>query len=183
MPSVTCPVPGCDYTTPDTDAVIIAALLTTHATLHKATATAAAKVEKVKRPTIIPETTSEGWTYFTTRWNEYKAATQSTGRDIIVQLLECCEEQLRKDLTRSTVRQLTDKTEADILSAIKTLAVREENVMVARVTLNNLTQDHNESIRAFGARLRGQAGVCKYTIDCPNCNHKVDYTEPILCDI
>lgn len=183
MPSVTCPVPGCDYTTPDTDAVIVAALLTTHATLHKATATAAAKVEKVKRPTIIPETTSEGWTYFTTRWNEYKAATQITGRDIIVQLLECCEEQLRKDLTRSTVGQLTDKTEADILAAIKTLAVREENVMVARVTLNNLTQDHNESIRAFGARLRGQAGVCKYTIDCPNCNHKVDYTEPILRDV
>ena len=55
--------------------------------------------------------------------------------------------------------------------------------MVARVQLNNSTQDRDEPIRSFCARLRGQANVCKYSIDCPNCEHKVDYTEPILRDV
>ena len=88
MPSVNCPVSGCTYATPDTDAVIVDALLTTHATLHKAPAVARAsfKVEKVKRPTIV---SARDWTYFLTRWNEYKAVTGVTGRDIIVQVLEC----------------------------------------------------------------------------------------------
>ena len=49
---------------------------------------------------------------------------------------------------------MTDKTEANILAAIKSLAVREENIMVARVTLNNMHQDQDESIRSFGAQYK-----------------------------
>ena len=45
----------------------------------------------------------------------------------------------------------------------ETLAVREENVMVARVTLHNMKQDRSESIHYFGARFQGQAGVCRFT--------------------
>ena len=44
-----------------------------------------------------------------------------------MQLLECCSEPLRKDLTRAAGGTLTNKTEAQVLAAIKTLAVREEN--------------------------------------------------------
>ncbi|XP_066931785.1 uncharacterized protein [Clytia hemisphaerica] len=189
MPSVNCPVPGCNYATPDTEAVIVAALITAHAnSTHNGPAQAGqgtTKVEKVKRPTIVSSSTSEDWTYFLTRWNEYKQATRVAGREIIILLLECCEEQLRKDLTRSSVGPLTEKTEDDILAAIKSLAVREENIMVARVALNNMHQDQDESIRAFGARLRGQAAVCRYVIDCPGdeCNIVVDYTEQILRDV
>jgi len=85
MPSVTCPVPNCTYTTPDTDAVIVATLLTTHATTHN-TGNAprdiqAAKIERVKRPTITLAGTSEDWKYFLTRWKDYKTATKITGRD------------------------------------------------------------------------------------------------------
>ena len=66
---------------------------------------------------------------------------------------------LRKDLTRAAGGTLTNKTEAEVLAAIKTLAVREENIMVARVHLHNMRQDREEGVRGFGARLRGQAGV------------------------
>lgn len=182
MPSIECPVPGCTYATPDT-----AALLTTHATTHAAltppTAGASVKIERVRRPTIIPASTSEDSKYFLTRWDEYKAATKITGRDIIVQLLECCDEQLRKDLTRSSVGPMTGKTEAAILASIKTLAAREENAIVARVALNNMHQDQDESVRSFGTRFRGQAGVCKYVITCSGCDANVDYTEQILRDV
>ena len=45
-----------------------------------------------------------------------------------------------------------------------------------------MRQDHDEPVRAFGSRLRGQAGVCKVIIECPHCKHDVNYTEPVLCD-
>ena len=111
------------------------------------------------------------------------AATRITGKDRILQLLECCDESLRKDLTRSTISSLTEKTEDQVLEAIRILAVREENIMVARVTLSHMCQDRDETIRSFGARLQGQASVCMFTIDCPNCTHKVDYTETIMRDV
>ena len=66
---------------------------------------------------------------------------------------------------------------------MKILAVREENVMVARATLHNMKQDRGEPIRTYGARLRGQAGVCKFTQQCTNCQANVDYTKAILRDM
>ncbi len=55
--------------------------------------------------------------------------------------------------------------------------------MVARVTLHNLKQDRDEPIRAYGARLRGQASVCKYTQQCTGCDANVDYTDTILREV
>ena len=185
MPIINCPIDGCDYATPDVDGVVAAALITTHAITHNVAAhnVPAAKVEKVKRPSISSAGTSEDWSYFTSRWDDYVAATKVSGKDKVIQLLECCDEQLRNDLTRNAGGTLTNKTEVDVLKAIKTLAVREENTMVARVTLHNMRQDRDETIRSFGARLRGQAGVCKFELDCPGCTEKVNYTEQVLRDV
>ena len=126
MESIECPVPDCTYATPaNTDAIVVAALLNAHATTHSRDTSA--KVEKVKRPTISTAGSSEEWAYFKTRWDDYKTATKVTGAECVVQLLECCDETLRKDLTWSAGGSLTSKSEAEVLSAIRTLAVREEN--------------------------------------------------------
>ena len=69
------------------------------------------------------------------------------------------------------------------MEAIKKLAMREENTMVARVQLHNMHQDRDEAIRSFGAHLRGQAGVSKFVIKCPDCDTDVNYTENILRDV
>ena len=186
MPVVNCPIEDCTYATPDVEAVVIAALLTTHATIHNTQYNAnsqRAAVEKVKRPTVSSAGNSEDWTYFQSRWKEYVEATQVTGKDRILQLLECCDEQLRKDLSRSTTGSLTSKTEEEVLTFMRTLAVREENIMVARATLNSMKQDRDEAIRSFGARLRGQAAVCKYITQCPHCEEEVTYTDCILRDV
>ena len=79
MESINCPVLGCSYSTPaNTDAAVVAALLNAHTTTHNSTNTAA-KVEKVKRPTISTAGSSEEWAYFETRWDDYKTATRVTG--------------------------------------------------------------------------------------------------------
>ena len=187
MPIIQCPVANCSYVTEDVDAVVAASLLNLHATDHATRATPSTaitpQVEKVKRPTISPAGTSEDWSYFQSRWSEYKAATKIQGNDIVIQLLECCDEQLRKDLTRNAGGSLSGKPEASVMAAIKSLPVREENCMVARVQLHQMRQDRDEPIRCFGARLRGQAGICKFTMKCPSCNSDVNYTDAILRDV
>ena len=179
MPTVKCPVPTCDYQTDEKDAVIVAALITAHSVTH-ANATSK-KVDKLKRPTISTSGTSEDWEYFKTRWDDYVRGTNISGGQVVIELLECCDEPLRKDLMR-TYGSLTNKTQTEVLKAIKCLAIREENKMVARVSLHNMRQDHDEAIRLFAARLRGQATVCQFTMKCSHCQQEVNYKEEILRD-
>ena len=187
MSSIPCPAPDCATTWPTTTPTeVLLCLIELHGrTAHPTdsatpSASGPAKAEKVKRPVISPSGTSEEWVYFQQRWSDYKAATHLGGTDIVFQLLECCDEALRKDLTR-TFGALAASDESTILHNIKTLAVRQENVMVARVQLQQMQQDRDEPVRAFSARLRGQAGVCNFTVEC-RCSDQVDYSAAMIRD-
>ena len=189
MPTHKCPFTDCDFETDDVSDQLAATLLSIHASGDHAPGSASAstsskvKVEAVRRPTISSAGSSEEWSYFLTRWTDYTSATKVAGTDRIIQLLECCNDELRKDLTRTEGGSLSNKPEADVLAAIKKLAVREENTMVARVTLHEMKQDRDEPIRAFGARIQGQANVCKYLLDCSSCGNEVNYKDQILRDV
>ena len=188
MVKVKCPFPDCTFEAENDEAVVIAALLNIHATAHTATAIApstSARADKLKRPSVLLAGTGEEWAYVVTRWNEYREGTKLTGADVVAQLLECCDDDLRRDLTRAAGGTLTGKGEAEVLASIKTLVFRQENIMVARATLHNMRQDRYEAIRSLGARIKGQAGICKYTTTCPrdDCNADIDYTDAILRDV
>ncbi|KAJ8349425.1 hypothetical protein SKAU_G00245550 [Synaphobranchus kaupii] len=116
---------------------------------------------------------------------EYKTGTKLVGPDIVAQLLECCEEDVRKDLTRAAGKSLADSDEKDVLAAMKALAVRAENTMVARVALSNMRQGYEEPIRSFHARIKGQADTCKYEMKCTKtgCDQVNDFTEEILRNV
>ena len=107
MPVIQCPITDCPFATEDVEAVIAASLLNLHATEHSNTSHTVTpmKVEKVKRPTLSLAGINEDWSYFTSRWTEYKEATHITGREVSIQLLECCDEELQKYLTRTAGRQ------------------------------------------------------------------------------
>ena len=102
MPVIHCPIEDCEYATPDVGEVVVAALIITQSTIHNATAShaAVAKMAKVKRPTISSGGTSEEWSYFLSRWTDYVEATKVTGEDKVIQLLECFDEQFRKELVQ-----------------------------------------------------------------------------------
>ena len=74
-------------------------------------------------------------------------------------------------------------TEIDALAAIKTLAVKAENAMVSRMILLTTTQDGEEGVRSFAARLRGQVKVFKFS---KNCSHNpfeaVNFTDDMVPD-
>ena len=140
MPEVKCPVTGCKYKTEDVSDALIGTLLGIHVqTAHRETVASAsgsiptAKLEHIKRPTITKGGTLEDWVYFKSRWEDYATATKVFGRDRTLQLLECCDEDLRRDLTRNAGGSLAAKSEETVLTAIKELAIKEENTLIARI--------------------------------------------------
>jgi len=101
MPVIECPIEDCEYQTPDLDPVVAAALITAHTIVHALPhpAVPGAKVEKVKCPCISSAGTTEDWQYFRSRWNDYVKATKLSDTNKVIRLLECCDDQLQKDLT------------------------------------------------------------------------------------
>ena len=186
--SVECPIEGCNYAATHAEAAVVAALLSVHASVHVTVPRALganAKMEKIKRPTVALAGTGEAWSYFVTRWSEYKTGTKLVGPDVVAQLQECCDEELRKDLTRAAGKSLINSDEKDVLAAMKSLAVRSENTMVARVALSNMRLGHEEPIGSFYARFKGQADTCKYEMKCTNaeCDQINDFTEEIMRNV
>ena len=133
MVVLNCPIEGCTYTTGDIEAAQAIALFTVHGYSHAVGACQQAKPDKLSRPKVSKESTSEDWEYFITRWFAYKTAIRITDHDTTLQFLECCEDSLRKDLHHSNIAMATA---IDALAATKTLAVKAENAMVSRMTLS-----------------------------------------------
>ena len=187
MPNISCGYPTCTFTTGELPSAAAAAVLNSHTAYHaqQQSMPAPAKVEKVPRPTIDTICTTEDWSYFESRWNEYRSATQIQGRELKLQLLACCSEPLRKSLHKINPT-ISDESEQNIITAIRKLSVQEENKMIARVKLSNMRQDDAEKIPQFVARLKGQASTCKYTSisQCSNCHNQVthDYTNDMVRD-
>ena len=185
MSTTACPFNDCQYSIPaGTDPAVVVQLLHMHQNAAHTRPTVSINAEKVSRPKVKAGGSSEDWEYFSSRWSEYNQATRLTGTDCVVQLLECCDETLRRDLTRLSGGCLSTQSEEDVLKAMRSLAVREENLMVARVQLHNMVQDHDESVRTFAARLRGQAAVCKFSIPCTRdkCEQVVSYQDEVIRD-
>ena len=134
-----------------------------HQSSKSSSKTSAAKAEKARRPEIAAELSDEDWMYFLSRWEAYKKATCLQGEDIVLQLMECCCEQLRRDHHRNYPSQ-TSVTESSLLSEIKQIAVRAKNRAVNRVKLNTLKQDKGEPIRKFAGRCRSLATVSDYAV-------------------
>ena len=182
MVVINCPIEGCTYATGNIEAPQAIALFTVHGYTHALGACQQTKPEKLSRPKVSNESTSEDWEYFITRWDTYKTATCILDHDATLQLLGCLEDSLRKDLHRSH-SNIAMGTEIDALAAIKTLAVKAENTMVSRMTRLTKTQDREKVVRSFAACLRGQAKVYKFS---KNCSHNpleaFNYTDDMVRD-
>ena len=91
---------------------------------------------------------------------------------------------LPTDIMRDLQGDVANMAEADLLSAIKRLAVKDESTLVQRIKLNRMTQSPGSSIRTFLASLRGQVALCQYKAVCkvPGCNHTFDYSDEIIKD-
>ena len=109
-----------------------------HMKVKHSTVQNASKPEKAKRPELLADTSDEDWVYFLARWEEYKKATGLKGDDLIIQLMECCCESLRRDHHRTFSRLEGDRTpitESGRLQELKQLAVRKKNKLLIELSL------------------------------------------------
>jgi len=184
--ALSCEFSECPWKSPDGDLNIVVKLMEMHYAAKHATPkvakVSAAKVEKAKRPEIAAEMSDEDWNYFLCRWDAYKKATYLEGDDTLLQLMESCCEQLRRDHHRNYPNSQASSTEESRLAEIKQIAVRAKNRAVNRVKLNTLRQDKGEPIRKFAGRIRSLATVSAYSVTCTQCKVAVTYTDEVIMD-
>ena len=165
--SIPCERTGCNWTATESSEAVALAKYQSHQQNHiaadKLQATNIIQPEKVKKPPITLRSTPEDWSYFEVRWSEYKKAANFKDDSIVVHLMECCDDALRKDLFR-IYGSIQENTETEALKKIKQVAVHIENIRVARITLHQMKQDRDQPVRSYEAQLKGQANICNYTV-------------------
>ena len=191
MPTLECPVEGCDWQSQDLDAAFAAAM-TAALQIHDRTvhqpqaqpATAAAPKLKLDPPTIAAGCDPDQWSAFTRQWEMYKVGMAIAQNVIPTALFYCCDSDLRTDIMRDQRGNITNMPEADLMNVIKRLAVKDESTLVQRIKLSKMTQAPGTSIRTFLASLRGQASLCQYKATCKEdgCDHVYDYSDEIIKD-
>ena len=82
--------------------------------------------EKVRRPEISPEMSTERWSYFLTRWESYKEACGLTGKEILLHLKDCMDEMVRED-HHNQFSGVEPDDETGLLTQIKSVMVKKAN--------------------------------------------------------
>ena len=186
MPATThtCEYDDCNWEVETENLEQYITLLKMHVDARHKQHAASSKAEKAKRPELTSEVSDEDWSYFTSRWTQYKKATGLTGEDIVTQLLECCNEQLRRDHHRTFSGATETNDEETVIAQLKQIAVCKRNLAVNRVKVGSLVQDRGEPVRKFAGRVKSLAAVSGYTVKCSKvgCNTDVSYQEPVVTD-
>ena len=135
------------------------------------------RLEKLPRPSISAGCNQQDFQFFREQWTRYKRASgESDEAKLRDQLMYCPDEALRKHVSRSLGARVDTITEVDLLKEIEMLAVERQSNLVNIVALMSATQERDEVVRKFVARLRGLAAVCDLTVVC-ECTKKVSVVE------
>ena len=195
MTVLTCPIPGCGFSTEDVDVIGAAAILNVHSHLHAASnsrghAAPATRAPRLERPRLQMNATTEDWNAFIRRWETFRTGSSISDGAASGQLLECTNEQLGNIVLRATPA-FTSLQLQDALKTLNTLAVIPVALGVTRSELLAMRQDPDEPFRTFAARVQGKAETCEFkTIfngSCTNCNTgyqgDVYYTDEVIRDV
>ena len=175
---VKCEFPGCEAVKSGETGAVALGLLQLHQTnVHPVSAKQ--KPPKIERPRIARGSTGEEWATFLRRWEMFKSgtATMSTA-ECSCQLLACCEQDLETSLFQNTP-EIASKNEADILTAVKALAVVDVAATVRVTELLTTRQEHGEGVRAYVARVHGKANICALDKKC-TCGATVSYADEVV---
>ena len=110
-----------------------------------------AKPKLINRPTIDMGCTPAGWDDFFRRWDRYKLNTALLADQVIGQLRGCLSAELESNAAASL--DLEQMLEADILSAVKGLAVAPVSIGMRRAEVMRAKQQHAEQFRIYVCRV------------------------------
>ena len=194
MTILTCPIPGCDFSTQDVDVVGAAAILNVHSNVHVASRPPAPpfapRGPKLERPRLRLNSTNEDWNAFARRWNTFRLGSGVTDEAASGQLLKCTDGQLG-DIVLRADPTFTTRPLVEALKTLKLIAVVPVALGVLRSELYAMRQDLEEPFRTFAARVQGKAETCEYqtvyNARCSNCDTavygKTYYTDEVIRDV
>ena len=140
------------------------------------------KPPKIDRPDIKLDMGEDDWEAFKRRWKLFKNGTDVSPTQVVPQLIACCESDLESALFREDA-ELSDKTEDQVLEAIRKLAVLKVALTTRRTQLlERVTQDHGERVQQFVSRIKGLASVCQWSVkgSCKGATCTADFTDTIV---
>ena len=185
--SLQCEAPGCGEVKRADDIATCVALMQLHQrNVHDGPAPEQQqKAPPLHRPQLRQDITDEDWEAFDRRWDLFRKSTTLTPRQVVAQLLACCEPELETVLFREDP-DIAGKSEEQVLAAMKRIAVLSVALCARRTALLKTGQDPGERVRPYVARLRGLANVCRWhktgscSLDGCAGQVSVDYTEDIV---
>ena len=183
-----CQSPGCDYQTPSNTPSweMMLQLLQLHdKNAHPAapptSGPSTVKLERLPRPTFSLNMTEATWQFKVIEWQSYIGQAPSTPENKVLQLRAACDDDLRQRIYDSGDYSGLD-TEEKFLARMKDLAVIRIHKSVHLMNLYRMSQESDEGIRAFVARVTGTADMCGMTIKCPKhgCGTQVSYRDEVV---
>ena len=141
------------------------------------------KPRKPDRPTVNANIDDREWALFIDSWGRYKRMSKLKDEDvenIRLELRECCSSDVNKFLFEYIgATKLDGATEAQMISYIKSVAVKVVHKEVHRMAFNSLAQDQGEPITQWVARLRAKAFLCEFEVPCTCCTppERISYAE------
>ena len=133
------------------------------------------KSEKNPRPIIDLDCSEEDWSQFLIMWNKFKEENTIKGPDLIRELNECVGLSLRK----SQLSTQFIKTEQQLLDLMKLTAVRYQNPLLHFQEFLSLSQNQDERVQHYLARLRAVALKCQFTQKC-ECEKEVSFVDTLV---
>ena len=176
-----CPIPGCQYATPEVSEAAACALLAAHTPFHTAPSLSHSQGPKLERPRVDVGINEEEWNIFERRWDAFVIGSRLDPASCSSQLFQCAGESLGDMLLKSDPL-IVSKPTLELKTSMKSMAVIAVATGVVRAELVTMKQERDESFRAFAARVRGKAETCSYHINC-TCGLQVDFTDVIIRDV
>ena len=106
MPTLECPFTDCKEQVTNTDKEMAIAIFNAHVSTHTANANrnragVPSKSDKLTRPTATQGMLVESWNSFQVLWKLYKTGAGLSEAECGLQLIYCCDEELREQLLRA----------------------------------------------------------------------------------
>ena len=121
---------------------------------------------------------------FQKQWRFYKASVDMPQNAVTSYLMNCLEEEVKNDVLAADA-DIHEKTEDEVLAAIKQYAVQRRAISSLKVDVWQMSQGEGESVHKFYARVKELASQCQFTVACTNntCPDTVSRTSAITYTI
>lgn len=189
---VSCSKTDCDFVTPEGTPTweLLNSFLTNHTnSCHPAPVAApqgagqpSSKLEKLPRPVFTLGMSESAWEFVMVQWNAYIGQGTVSAAQSLQQLQAACSADLLQRVY-DTGSYSTLTTTALFLAAMEKLAVLKVHKAVHTMNMWRMTQQSDETIRAFAARITGTAELCGMTLECTSCQTVNSFRDKVVLQV